>query len=423
MRRTLIVTNDFPPRRGGIQSFVHALALRLDPGKLTVYAPRWDGAREFDAAQPFEVVRHPTSLMIGGPAVTRRAVRARQVQGSGGRHLRRRRAAGADHPRAAPRGHRARDRDHPRPRGRLGRAARRQEPAAPHRRRDRRRHVPGRVLPGPAGAGALARRGRPHGPAAPGRGRDPVPPGPGGTRHSQGPLRARRPPRRRLRLQAGPQEGPGHAAHSVARGAEEGPRRIPADRRFRSALGCSPSVVRTYRADSERPLHRSGAGRRASRALRGRATSSRCRAGPGAAASTWKASASSTWRRPRPACRSSAATRAAPRTRSSRARRATWSRGRDIRPWRTADRPPARPLATAQAMGDKGRAWVERDWSWDLTAARLRSLIDGSRPPGSRQSLPGRLLRSTAPRCRWRTPWPAPTGGCPAWRTAAPAPG
>jgi phosphatidylinositol alpha-1,6-mannosyltransferase len=74
MRRTLIVTNDFPPRRGGIQSFVHELALRLDPGKLTVYAPKWDGAPEFDAAQPFEVVRHPTSLMIGGPSVTRRAV-------------------------------------------------------------------------------------------------------------------------------------------------------------------------------------------------------------------------------------------------------------------------------------------------------------------------------------------------------------
>ena len=32
MRRTLIVTNDFPPRQGGIQSFVHELALRLDPG-------------------------------------------------------------------------------------------------------------------------------------------------------------------------------------------------------------------------------------------------------------------------------------------------------------------------------------------------------------------------------------------------------
>ena len=73
MRRTLIVTNDFPPRRGGIQSFVHELALRLDPGQLTVYAPKWEGDAAFDAAQPFEVVRHPTSLMIGGPGVRRRA--------------------------------------------------------------------------------------------------------------------------------------------------------------------------------------------------------------------------------------------------------------------------------------------------------------------------------------------------------------
>jgi len=73
MRRTLIVTNDFPPRQGGIQSFVHELALRLDPERLTVYAPRWEGDAAFDAAQPFEVVRHPTSLMIGGPGVRRRA--------------------------------------------------------------------------------------------------------------------------------------------------------------------------------------------------------------------------------------------------------------------------------------------------------------------------------------------------------------
>ena len=83
MRRTLIVTNDFPPRQGGIQSFVHELALRLDPGDLTVYAPKWDGAAEFDARQPFEVVRHPTSLMIGGPSVTRRAgelVRSRKAE-------------------------------------------------------------------------------------------------------------------------------------------------------------------------------------------------------------------------------------------------------------------------------------------------------------------------------------------------------
>ena len=71
VRRTLIVTNDFPPRQGGIQSFVHALAARLPD--VIVYAPAWTGAAEFDARQPFPVVRHPTSLMLPVPGVSRRA--------------------------------------------------------------------------------------------------------------------------------------------------------------------------------------------------------------------------------------------------------------------------------------------------------------------------------------------------------------
>jgi len=74
VHRTLIVTNDFPPRRGGIQSFVHALATRLPPGMVTVYAPAWNGAAEFDAQQPFPVIRHPGSLMLPVPGVSRRAV-------------------------------------------------------------------------------------------------------------------------------------------------------------------------------------------------------------------------------------------------------------------------------------------------------------------------------------------------------------
>ena len=36
-----------------------------------------------------------------------------------------------------------------------------------------------------------------------------------------------------------------------------------------------------------------------------------------------------------------------------------------------------RDPVTARAMGEKGRAWVERDWSWDQAAARLRAIIDG----------------------------------------------
>ena len=73
VRRTLIVTNDFPPRQGGIQSFVHGLATRLPPGTVVVYAPAWGGAAEFDARQPFPVIRHPTSLMLPVPSVSRRA--------------------------------------------------------------------------------------------------------------------------------------------------------------------------------------------------------------------------------------------------------------------------------------------------------------------------------------------------------------
>jgi phosphatidyl-myo-inositol dimannoside synthase len=73
--KVLIVSNDFPPRRGGIQSFVHALALRMQAGSVVVYAPSWEGATAFDDRQPFPVVRHPTSLMLPVPSVARRAAR------------------------------------------------------------------------------------------------------------------------------------------------------------------------------------------------------------------------------------------------------------------------------------------------------------------------------------------------------------
>jgi phosphatidyl-myo-inositol dimannoside synthase len=71
--RTLVVTNDFPPRPGGIQAFVHSLASRQPDGEMVVYAPAWKDAARFDAEQPFPVVRHPTSLMLPVPDVLRRA--------------------------------------------------------------------------------------------------------------------------------------------------------------------------------------------------------------------------------------------------------------------------------------------------------------------------------------------------------------
>ena len=81
MPKVLVLTNDFPPRPGGIQFFVHALALRLPPENVTVYAPAWEGAAKFDAGLPFPVVRHPTSLMLPVPSVERRAERIIEREG------------------------------------------------------------------------------------------------------------------------------------------------------------------------------------------------------------------------------------------------------------------------------------------------------------------------------------------------------
>ncbi|BDH04190.1 glycosyltransferase family 4 protein [Streptomyces seoulensis] len=80
MHKTLIVTNDFPPRPGGIQAFLHNMALRLDPDRLVVYASTWKRGREgaeataaFDAEQPFTLVRDRTTMLLPTPGATRRA--------------------------------------------------------------------------------------------------------------------------------------------------------------------------------------------------------------------------------------------------------------------------------------------------------------------------------------------------------------
>ncbi len=74
MPRTLLVSNDFPPRPGGIQAYLHRLAMALPADAIVVYAPDWPGAETFDAGLPFPVIRHPGTLMLPTPPVLRRAV-------------------------------------------------------------------------------------------------------------------------------------------------------------------------------------------------------------------------------------------------------------------------------------------------------------------------------------------------------------
>ena len=61
--RTLVVTNDFPPRVGGVQQYVWNLVDRLPSDRVAVLAPNWSGWREHDAAQHFPVHRWPAKFL------------------------------------------------------------------------------------------------------------------------------------------------------------------------------------------------------------------------------------------------------------------------------------------------------------------------------------------------------------------------
>jgi len=67
----MLVTNDFPPKTGGIQSYLWELWRRLPPEHSRVLTTAWDGADAFDAAQPFPVVRSRAKVLLPTPGVVR----------------------------------------------------------------------------------------------------------------------------------------------------------------------------------------------------------------------------------------------------------------------------------------------------------------------------------------------------------------
>jgi phosphatidyl-myo-inositol dimannoside synthase len=72
----LLVTNDFPPRIGGIQRTLQALVDELPPDRVSVLAPTWDGDDVFDAAAAYPVLRQPEPFLWPTPDVARRVRRA-----------------------------------------------------------------------------------------------------------------------------------------------------------------------------------------------------------------------------------------------------------------------------------------------------------------------------------------------------------
>lgn len=60
----LLVTNDFPPKVGGIQRYLYDLWSRLPAEEVTVLAPRYAGDAGFDAAQSFRIERYPAPVLL-----------------------------------------------------------------------------------------------------------------------------------------------------------------------------------------------------------------------------------------------------------------------------------------------------------------------------------------------------------------------
>ena len=228
---------------------------------------------------------------------------------------------------------------------------------------------------------------------APGVDTDGVPPGRGRGRRP-GPARPGRPARGRLRVPAGPAQGAGHADPGLAGGPRRGPAiavlLLVGGGPYRAAAAAGPPAGRRRIGR----VHRPGARTRSCPPTTTPVTCSRCPAGPGAAAWTSRASASSTWRRPPPGCRSS-------RGDSGGAPDAVLSGetgyvvpGRDVTALAGRLTELLADPAGARAMGEKGLAWVDREWRWDLVA---RAGCEQILARLSRQARPA-PLRRRAPR-------------------------
>ncbi len=68
----LLVTNDFPPKVGGIQSYLWELWRRLPVDEFVVLTTPYDGDRAFDAQQPFRVERTSQRVLLPTPSLVRR---------------------------------------------------------------------------------------------------------------------------------------------------------------------------------------------------------------------------------------------------------------------------------------------------------------------------------------------------------------
>lgn len=380
MHKTLIVTNDFPPRPGGIQAFLHNMALRLDPERLVVYASTWKRSREgveataaFDAEQPFTVVRDSTTMLLPTPAATRRAVGLLREHGCTsvwfgaaaplGLMAPALRRAGARRLVATTHGHEAGWAQLPAARQLLGRIGESTDTIT-YLGEYTRSRIAGALSPQAAARMVQLPPGVDEKTFHPGSGGDAV--------------------RARLRLtdrpvvvcvsRLVPRKGQDTLILAMPRILAEEPEAVLL------IVGGGP-----YEKELRRLAHATGVAYRSASPGRCRGpscprttapgTSSRCRAAPAGAGSTWRGWGSSTWRPRPPDCPSSCGDSGGAPDAVLDGETGWVVRGGS--PEEAAERITVL-LADAELrrrMGERGREWVEEKWRWDLLAEKLKTLL------------------------------------------------
>lgn len=72
----LLVTNDFPPKVGGIQNMLWELWRRLDPTSFMVLTSPYEGTAAWDATQAYRIERTREPVLLPHPGMVRRIERA-----------------------------------------------------------------------------------------------------------------------------------------------------------------------------------------------------------------------------------------------------------------------------------------------------------------------------------------------------------
>ena len=82
MRSHVLVTNDFPPKVGGIQSYLWELWRRLPAEDVAVHTTPYEGSSAFDAEQRFAVTRSREPWLLPLPRLSRHVGRLAREQGA-----------------------------------------------------------------------------------------------------------------------------------------------------------------------------------------------------------------------------------------------------------------------------------------------------------------------------------------------------